>query len=107
VENLTVGIDVFKFSPFIIRLWAKKEREREQDLRSPFIAEKTSFPIGIPQKSSSVQAEFICFPKSWFYASLSTEYIHYKNFHHTAGKDNSFLNFYLTARFTGLIKMLN
>jgi hypothetical protein len=107
VENLTVGLDVFRFSPFIIRLWAKKEREREQDLKSPFIAEKTSFPIGIPQKSSSVQAEAIWFPKSWINASISTEYIHYKNFQYVSGKNSSYLNFYVTARFTGLFKLMD
>jgi hypothetical protein len=107
VENLTAGFDVFRFSPFILRLLVKKEQEREQDLKSPFIPEKTSFPIGIPQKSSSLQTEVICFPKSWLYASLSTEYIHYKNFHHVSGKNNSFLNFYFTLRFTGLFKLMN
>jgi hypothetical protein len=107
VENLTIGIDVFRFSPFILRLLVKREREREQDLKSPFIAEKTSFPIGIPQKSSSLRTEVICFPKSWLYAALSTEYIHYKNFHHVSGKNNSFLNFYFTFRFTGFFKLMN
>jgi hypothetical protein len=107
VENLTVGLDVFRFSPFILRLLIKSEQEREQDLKSPFIAEKTSFPIGIPQKSSSLQTEIICFPKSWLYSSLTTEYIHYNNFHHISGKSNSFLNFYFTLRFTGLFKLMN
>jgi hypothetical protein len=106
VENLTIGFDIFRFSPFIIRVWAKKERAREQDLKSPFIAEKTSFPIGIPQKNSSIQAEIICFPKRWFYASISTEYLHHESFKHISGNDNSFLNFFLTARFTGLFKLM-
>jgi hypothetical protein len=106
VENFTVGFDVFRFSPFILRLLMKTEREREQNLKSPFIAEKTSFPIGIPQKSSSVQAEAIWFPKSWFNASISSEYIHYINFQYVSGKNSSYLNFYLTARFTGLFKLM-
>jgi hypothetical protein len=106
VENFTVGFDVFRFSPFILRLLMKTEREREQNLKLPFIAEKTSFPIGIPQKSSSVQAEAIWFPKSWFNASISSEYIHYINFQYVSGKNSSYLNFYLTARFTGLFKLM-
>jgi len=107
VENLTIGLDVFRFSPFIIRLLAKKEREREQDLKSPFIAEKTSFPMGIPQKSSSILAEVIWFPKTWFHAYVGTEYIQYSNFQHNSGNNNSFLNFYFTVKFIGLFKLMN
>jgi len=106
VENLTIGLDVFRFSPFILRLLVKREREREQDLKSPFIAEKTSFPIGIPQKISSVQAEANWFPKAWFNAVIGIESIKYRNFQHISGKNSSFLNFYFTVRFTGLFKLM-
>jgi hypothetical protein len=107
IENLTVGLDVFRFSPFVLRLLVKRERERDQDLKSPFIAEKTSFPIGIPQKISSAQTEAIWFPKTWFNASVGAEYIIYRNFQHISGKNSSFLNFYFTLRFTGLFKLMN
>jgi hypothetical protein len=107
IENLTIGLDVFRFSPFIFRLLVKREREREQDLKSPFIAEKTAFPIGIPQKSSSVQTEAIWFPKTWFNSFIRIEYIKYNDFQYISGRNSSFLNFYLSVRFTGLFKLMN
>jgi|WetSurSiteA1Bulk_404760.scaffolds.fasta_scaffold00253_3 hypothetical protein len=106
VENITFGLDVFRFSPFILKLFIDADKERQQDLESPFIAKKTSFPIGIPQKSSSVHAEAVWFPKSWIYASLMTEYVQYKNYQSISGNHNSFLNFYLTVRLTGLFTVM-
>jgi hypothetical protein len=107
VENLTLGLDVFRFSPFIIKLFVKTEKEREQDLKSPFIAEKTSFPIEIAQKSLSAQVEAFWFPKSWLNASMGIESIRFKNYQHISNKTSSFLNFYFTIRFTGLYKLMN
>jgi hypothetical protein len=107
VENLTLGLDVFRFSPFIINLFVKTEKEREQDLKSPFIAEKTSFPIGIAQRSLSAQVEAVWFPKSWLNASMGIESIRYNNYQHISNKTSSFLNFYFEIRFTGLYKLMN
>lgn len=106
-ENFSIGLDVLRFSPFILRLLVKREREREQDLKSPFIAEKTSFPIGIPQKSSSLRVESIWFPRTWLNASMEVESIRYNNYRHISNKTEYFLNIYFSIRFIGFFKLMN
>lgn len=106
VENLTIGLDVFRFSPFIFNFRVKGEREREQNLKSPYIATKSSFPIGIPQSSLSSIVEAIWFPKSLINATISTEYIKYNNFQHISGNSHSLLNINFSLRIMDFFKLM-
>ena len=104
VENLSAGMDCFRFAPFILGLELKAERERAQDLQGPFIAEKTKFPVGISQNSFSSSLNVTYFPKTWIFANLSTQFIAYENFQHIEGKSQSFFNIYLTIKIIGIFK---
>jgi hypothetical protein len=74
-ENLTLGMDVFRFSPVMTSLQFKWEQERKQDLEEPFIAEKTDFPIPVAQQSMGVDLNITYFPITYVTASIDLQYI--------------------------------
>jgi hypothetical protein len=106
-ENLTLGMDVFRFAPVMSSLQVKWEREREQDLQGPYIAEKTEFPIGIAQQSMGVDLNITYFPITYMTASLDLQYIQYANFEHVEGNDKGFFNIMFKLKATGILTLLN
>lgn len=107
VENLTLDIDVFSLSPFILNFRIKAEQYRQQDLNAPYLAVKTEFPIGLPQQSISAKLKTTWIPKSYFTADLEMEYISFNNYNHIQGANKSFLNVMLNAKFIGVFELFN
>ena len=107
VENISLGIDCFNFSPFIIGLVFKAERERKQDLTSPFIPKKTGFPIGISQSAISSTVIITCFATTYLIADANFEYISYNNFQNINGNDKDFFNFYISLKIVGVFELFN
>lgn len=106
-ENVSLGMDCFRFSPVMASLQFKWERERSQDLQSPFIAEKTEFPIGIAQQSVSADINITYFPKTYLTASLDMQYIQYSNFGHVDGIEKGFFNIMFKLKATGILRLLD
>ncbi len=104
-ENISLGFDCFRFSPFMVSLLGKWERERSQDLQSPFIAEKTEFPIEIAQQSVSADINVTFFPKTFLTASLNLQYIQYSNFEHLEGNNEGFFNLMFNLKATGIFQL--
>lgn len=68
----------------------------------PFLNE---FPIGVVEKSPSVQATALWFSKSLFEGRFSARYTHFENYRHVCGDNHSRLdlNFVLAYNIQGLI----
>ncbi len=54
-ESISLVFDYFAWSPFVFSSKYSYERSRVQDLRSPFIAQKSNFPIGDVEKFQKVE----------------------------------------------------
>lgn len=61
-EGIALGFDAFPKIISQASLDFSFKRYREQDLKSPFISDKTSFPIGVDQRDASIKSSslFIC-----------------------------------------------
>lgn len=94
-ENLSIGIDYFKISKFILSFKAQYQQERLQDFDSPFIASKTKFPIGVSQNSLGTIIEIDYIPNINFIFNLKIEYFQNVNHQHILGNEQSLLNLYL------------
>jgi hypothetical protein len=105
VENVRFGFDTFKHYPFMLGFEFTAEQYRVQDLNAPFIAVKTDFPIGIPQKSLSLKLNTTFIPNSFISASLSTEFITYNNYGFIESQKQSFFNIFLTLKMQGIFKL--
>jgi len=106
-ENIILGFDYFSLYPFIVSIHGKWERERNQDLQSPFIAEKTEFPIGTPQQCISGDLKITFFPKTFLTAGLDLQYIKYSNFENNEGGQKKFFNLKFNIKATGILELLN
>jgi hypothetical protein len=104
-ENLKLGFDSFKFYPFMLGCEILAERYKSQDLNAPFIAKKTEFPLGIPQKSLSFRFNTSYIPNSYVSANLTTEYVTYYNFDFVESQKRSFFNIFLTIKMQGIFKL--
>jgi len=105
-ENLKLGFDSFNLFPFMLGFEILAEQYRVQDLNAPFIAIKTNFPIGVPQKSISLKFNTSFIPDSFISANLSTEFATYYNYGFVASQKHSFLNIYLSIKIQGIFKLL-
>ena len=106
-ENVSLGLDCFRFAPVMASFLFKWEREREQDLQAPFIAEKTEFPIRISQQSVSTGINISYFPITYVTASLDLQYIQYSNYGHVDGIDKGFFNIMFRLKATGIFTLLD
>jgi hypothetical protein len=104
-ENIKLGFDSFKLFPFMLGLEIMAEQYREQDLNAPYIAVKTEFPIGTPQKSLSFKLNTTFIPNSFISADLSTEFISYDNYAFVESQKQSFFNIYLTLKMQGIFRL--
>lgn len=104
-ENLKLGFDSFNFSPFMLGFEIMAEQYRAQDLNAPFIAVKTDFPLGIPEKSLSLKFNTAFIPNSFFSVNLTTEYICYNNYGFIQSQKQSFFNIFLTLKMQGIFKL--
>jgi hypothetical protein len=100
-------MDVFRFSPFIASVKIMGERERKQDLQSPFFAEKTKFPIGVSQNTFSAIFDLTYYPRTFINVDLSLEYIYFNNYEHIEGRNKGFLNIFLNLKASGIFEILN
>jgi hypothetical protein len=107
VENINLGINLFKFEPFIFNISLKAQQIREQNLDEPFVAVKTEFPIGIPERSFSARLNTCWFPKSYINAGLQMEYICFDNFRNLQNNKESFLNLLLSLRIKGIWELFH
>jgi hypothetical protein len=105
VENVRLGLDTFKHYPFILGFEFTAEEYRLQDINGPFIAVKTDFPIGTPQKSVSLKFNTTFIPNSLISANLSTEFIIYQNYGFVKSQKQSFFNIFLTFKMQGIFKI--
>ncbi|NWJ51480.1 MAG: hypothetical protein HXX14_11510 [Bacteroidetes bacterium] len=105
VESLSLDIDAFNLSPFMLNFRFKAEQYRQQDLDAPYLAIKTKFPIGIPQQGISAKLKTIWVPKSYYMADLEMEYISFNNYNNIKGVNKSFLNVMLNAKFIGVFEL--
>ena len=80
------------------------ERYRVQDLNDPFIAVKTDFPVGTPQKSVSLRFITTFIPNSFVSANLTTEFISFNNYGFVKSQKQSFFNIFLTVKMQGIFK---
>ncbi len=96
VENFTLGFNYFNIPNFIISLKTQYTQERLQDITSPFIAEKSKFPIGISQETIGTNIEIDYIPKSNISVKMNVEYSHYNNYLHMLRDNHSNLGFYLS-----------
>jgi hypothetical protein len=105
VENLKLGFDEFKFFPFMFGFEFKAEQYRRQDLNATFIALKSDFPIGIPQRSMSYKINTNFAPNTFISASLSTEFISYNNYAFVKAQKQSYINILLTLKIQGILNV--
>jgi len=87
LESITLGMDIFRYSPFIISLDIKHSRFRKQDMESPFIAIKTNFPIGIAEQITSTGFELVYYPTYNIHISIGADYGYYKNYNHISANN--------------------
>lgn len=104
-ENLKLGFDSFKFYPFMLGLEILAEQYRVQDLNAPFIAVKTDFPLGIPQKSLGLKFNSTFIPNSFVSANLTTEFVSFDNYGFIKSQKQSFFNIFLTLKMQGIFKL--
>lgn len=104
-ENIKLGFDSFKFFPFMLGFEVMADQYCNQDLNAPFVAVKTNFPLGIPEKSLSLKFNTSFIPNSFFSANLTTEYICYNNFGFIQYQKQSFFNIFLTLKMQGVFKL--
>lgn len=102
VEKISFEVFSFKYSPFLVGLTSNWEKQRSQDLESPFIAEKTSFPVGIAQQKASFTMKVVYSPLTYLSASFDLEYAHYSNFEHVQGYGKDFMNIFVTIKASGI-----
>lgn len=105
-ENLKLGFDSFKYYPFMLGFEILAEQYRIQDLNAPFLAVKTNFPIGTPQKSLSFRFNTTYIPNTFISANLSTEFATYDNYGFVKSQKQSFFNIFLTLKMQGIFKLL-
>ena len=104
-ENIKLGFDTFKYYPFMLGLEILAEQYRVQDLNAPFIAVKTDFPIGTPQKSLSLRINTTYIPCSNVSATLSPEFVSYNNYGFIKSQKQSFFNIFLSIKMQGIFKL--
>ena len=81
------------------------ERYRVQDLNAPFIAVKTDFPVGTPQKSVSLRFNTTYIPNSFVSANLTTEFLSFNNYGFVESQKLSFFNIFLTVKMQGIFRL--
>lgn len=106
VERYCMSLDVFRFAPFIMKLNLIIESQRAQDLEAAFVAVKSEFPIGIPEKSLGIQFNATYFPKSWVNVIANVEACQVQNFENINGNQKSYLNFRLGVSFYGITEIV-
>jgi hypothetical protein len=104
-ENIILGFDSYKFYPFMLGLEILAEQYRIQDMSAPFIAVKTKFPSGTPQKSLSLKFNTTFIPNSLISANLTTEFATYDNFGFIKSERQSFFNIFLTLKLQGIFSL--
>jgi hypothetical protein len=105
VENIKLGFDSFKFYPFMLSFEIKAEQFRTQDLSKPFIAIKTGFPIGTPQKSIALKLNTMYSPNSLISVNLAMEYLTFRNYGFVEDQKRQFLNIFLTLKMQGIFRL--
>ncbi|HPE57954.1 MAG TPA: capsule assembly Wzi family protein [Bacteroidales bacterium] len=101
-EKITLGADIFRLAPFIFNVEFNAQRQRAQDLSSPFIAEKTEFPIGIAENRYMGSFSTTWFPRTNFSVNVKFEYAQYQNFQNIENNSAEFFNVYLSAIINGI-----
>jgi hypothetical protein len=104
-ENLKLGFDSFKFFPFMLGFEFLAEQYRVQDLNAPFIAVKTDFPVGTPQKALSFRVNTTYIPNHFVSANLTAEYINYGNYGFVESQRRSFINIFLSIKVQGIFRL--
>jgi hypothetical protein len=105
-ENLRLGFDTFNFFPVMLGGEMLAERHRSQDLSAPYIAFKTAFPIGTPEKSIGLKLNITYIPYSFISANLTTEFVSYDNYDFIESQKRSFINIFLSIKVQGIFKLL-
>ena len=94
-ENISLGFNYFKISKIIISIKTLYQRERLQDLNSPYIPSKTKFPIGVSQNSLGAIMEVDYIPNINVSLNIKLEYHKNDNHLHLPSNEQSILNLYL------------
>ena len=105
-ENLTLSIDYFRLAPFQFNLDILFERQRLQNLSGPFIAQKTTFPVGISQTSYQFQLNSSWFLKTYMVVSATLGYGIFQNYQNIEGNTRNFFNLMMSIKANGLFKIL-
>lgn len=104
-EGLAIGFDVFPKIMYQVSLALSCERYRNQDLKSPFIADKTSFPIGIDQRDTSLMLKLVHLPFTWLFVSLENKLSIINNAEHVNGRQRTSFSSSLVFSIDGLWKI--
>ena len=106
VENIKLTFDYFKYYPFMIQAQLMVEENRLQDLNAPYIALKTDFPIGIPEKYFSASLNTSYIPNTFMSASFTAEFITFDNYNYVRLQKQSFFNFFVTLKLNGIFSLI-
>lgn len=101
-EGVSLGADFFPKRVYQASMALSFERYRDQDLLSPFIADKTSFPIGVDQRDTSFRLKLVHLPFKWLYLSADNKLTFISNDQHVSGDKRVSFSTSLIVSCTGL-----